>query len=282
MCGIQIIWNHVVFEETAVGICDALFLSGFDAEVCRMRLGFEFRKDILYVILGLHRFLKVPETYIAIQAEQVESKWMTESYLNNLLRAVYVWDFSSRNCAFLREKGIVCHKVRTRVPMDIFYPGSSSMVEHFSRRTKDIDVLFYGARCPRRESIERDFKKTSLRVVFRYNDLFREEREHLICRSKVVLNIHYWPTASLETHRIEYLCSRGKCVVSERSMDSELDSDYSGSIAFVSSNCIVATAEHYATKDESRGILEARSQRNSFKTQTDTSVIKSLISALAR
>lgn len=274
---IEVIWHHVVFEETAIGICDALFISGFESNVRQVKPTDGFCQDVLYVILGLHRFNTVPKQYIAVQAEQLGSTWMTESYITNLRRAMCVWDFSPRNCEYFQEKGIVCFNVRTRVPMGIFFPGSSSMRKHFSSRVKDIDVLFYGAPCPRRENLEKEFKRTNLRVVFRFNDLFQDEREDLISRSKVVLNIHYWPSASLETHRVEYLCSRGKCVISERSSDSELDSEYSGSVAFAHFSRIVNIAQYYATNDQEREDLEAKSQRKCFKTQSDTkSIAKSI------
>ncbi|CAM9711308.1 unnamed protein product, partial [Sphacelaria rigidula] len=257
--GIQIIWSHVVFEETAVGICDALFMSGFHADLVYRDFEWSgFRKDVLYVILGLHRkrvnCSELPDKYIAVQAEQIGSKWMTKLYLQNLREALCVWDFSPRNCSFFRSLGITCYNVGTRVPMEIFYPGSLSRKQHFSRvREKDIDVLFYSARCPRRQDLERNLSKTtSLKVVFRYNDLFREEREDLISRSKIVLNVHYWPSASLETHRVEYLCSRGKCVLSERSSDPELDLEYSNCVAFFPLSKMVEAVELYAISDKLR------------------------------
>lgn len=275
---IQIIWVHEVFEETSTGICDALFLSGFDAEVRKLNRhdSVTYSDDILYVILGLHRFSKVPKNFIAVQAEQIGSKWMTDAYLGNLRRAWCVWDFSPRNCAYFERLGIKAEYVPIRVPMEIFYPSSSSMTCHFSGRPKDIDVLFYGARCPRRAGLERDFGKLcpELKVVFRYYDLFRGEREDLISRSKVVLNIHYYEDASLETHRLEYLCSRGKCVISESSLDSELDSAYSNCTAFVPLSMFVKTAQHYATDESSRASLEKKSQRKSFRSQTDQQVIQ--------
>lgn len=282
MQSIQIIWKGDVFEETAIGIFDALFISGFHADlVFEVEDSFKYRQDVLYVILGLHRIKKVPNNFIAIQAEQVGSKWMTELYMNNLRRALCVWDFSPRNCSYFREKGIHCYLVPTRVPMEIFYPESPGMRKHFSSMPKDIDVLFYGARCARRERLERDFsKKTSLRVVFRYNDLFREEREDLIARSKVVLNVHYWPSASLETHRVEYLCSRGKCVLSERSSDPDLDLRYSQCVAFVKLDGMAEAAERYARDSQARADLEKKSQRQSFATQTDVSTIKEITGIL--
>lgn len=258
---IQIIYSHDVFEETAVGICDALFLVGFDSVVCRAPNSFQ--EDVLFVVLGLHRMKSVPKHYIAIQAEQMSSKWMTESYLQKLRDSLCVWDFSPRNCRFFQEKGIACYNIPTRVPLGIFLQDEPSM------KTQDIDVLFYGAKCARRECLFDDFSKNSkLKVVFRYNDLFHDEREDLISRSRVVLNIHYWPSASLETHRVEYLCSRGKCVISESSLDSELDLKYSSCVVFAPLDSIVETATNYATDEVSRKKLEASSQRASFLTQT--------------
>lgn len=280
---IKIIYSHVVFEETAVGICDALFLVGFDSVRLKLQK-YLFQEDVLYIILGLHRMNSVPKHYIAIQAEQVSSKWMTESYLEKLRNSLCVWDFSPRNCKYFQERGISCYNIPTRVPLGIFYPGSRSMKRHFfSGHPQDIDVLFYGAMCPRRSVLFDDFSKnTSLKVVFRYNDLFREEREDLISRSKVVLNIHYWPSASLETHRVEYLCSRGKCVISERSVDSDLDLAYSSCVAFAPLSRIVETATHYATDEISRKRLEANSQRASFSTQTSEKCLEQIRLSVSR
>ena len=264
---IQIIYSHDVFDETAVGICDALFLVGFDSVVCRSPV--DFQDDVLFVVLGLHRMNSVPKHYIAIQAEQVSSKWMTESYLQKLRNSLCVWDFSPRNCRFFQERGIACYNIPTRVPLGIFWEDRRSL------KTQDIDVLFYGAKCPRRESLVDDFSKNSkLKVVFRYNDLFHDEREDLISRSRVVLNIHYWPSASLETHRVEYLCSRGKCVISEPSLDSDLDLKYSPCVVFAPLHRIVETATHYATDEVSRRKLEASSQRASFLTQTSEKTLE--------
>jgi hypothetical protein len=51
----------------------------------------------------------------------------------------------------------------------------------------------------------------------RYND---------VMASRVILNIHHDEESVLEVHRINYLLSLGKCVVSERSDDLELDAAY--------------------------------------------------------
>ena len=82
------------------------------------------------------------------------------------------------------------------------------------------------------------------KILFRYYDLFGEEREEVIARSKLVINMHFWPKSSLETHRIEYLMARGKCVVSENSMDDDLDEEYSKAVKFTKYAQMEETIKH--------------------------------------
>jgi len=270
---IYIVWKNAVFEETAIGISDALFISGFDAKI---QTDHEFSDDSLYIMTGLHRFNlndKLPKNFIAIQSEQLGSKWITEDYLSILSRARIVWDFSDRNLKYFQFKGISCRDIGTRVPMDVFYPDSPSMKRHFSSREKDIDILFYGARCPRRESLELKFKKNGFNTVFRYYNLFSSERDDLISRSKVVLNIHYYIPSSLETHRIEYLCSRGKCVISENSADVVLDKKFDQSILFSSIEDMVKLAEKFVNDGVLRSSVEKSAQQHSMSRQSNTRVL---------
>lgn len=51
----------------------------------------------------------------------------------------------------------------------------------------------------------------------------------------MILNIHTFEASSslLETHRLNYLLSRGKCVVSEKGIDKKLAQEYTGVVNFV-------------------------------------------------
>lgn len=270
---ITIVWTNKVFEETAIGICDALFISGVDSEVVEYHRGYVFG-DFLYIMLGLHRFSQdLPKNFVAVQGEQLCSKWFNPSYLSVLSKARRVWEFSYRNRDYLNSKGILCDYTGTRVPLDVFYPNSLSMRIHFCPRSKDVDVLFYGARCSRRTSLEERLKKSGLITEFRYYDLFREEREELISRAKVVLNIHYWPSSSLETHRVEYLCSRGKCVLSEKSSDDALDDVFSDGVFFCSLEDMVNKSRYFVEDEGARQSQELRAQRLSYDRQMDTSAV---------
>lgn len=272
-----IVWSGPVFEETAIGISDALFISGLDAKVIHLdsdKNSIVFDDDNTYIILGVHRFnCPLPKNFIVVQAEQINSKFINPKYLSTLSKARRVWDFSGRNVSYFEEKGIKVYDIGSRVPMDVFYPNSPSMLRHFSGRKKDIDVLFYGARCPRRENLQKTLNKSGLKTEFRYNNLFRGAREDLIARSKVVLNIHYYIPSSLETHRIEYLCSRGKCVVSERSDDRILDEKYARSVVFSSMNNMVSSILSVITCEKTRNSVEVEAQKESILRQSNTRII---------
>jgi len=102
-----------------------------------------------------------------------------------------------------------------------------------------VDVLLFGTLNSRREEIGRLLRNKGLNVVFkRFTSL--EEQESYICSAKVVVNVHYYPEASLEVHRVNPLLARGKCVVSEMGSDPELDDMYKSAVVFASYQDLVS------------------------------------------
>jgi len=270
-----------VLEESCVGIRDALTLLDSTSLLCTSDRDSEFSDDTTYIILGLHNFKRsLPKKFIAVQSEQTTSKWFTAEYLESLKKAQFVWDFSPENVSRCISLGIqsACW-VPARVPMDIFILNSSSYNFHFgSRCTKDIDVLFYGSDSRRRRDMYRLLSRIpGCRLVFRYYDLFDEERECLLRRAKIVLNIHYWPDGALEAHRVEYACSRGKCIVSEPSSDHALDQTYSKCVEFADFRDIPERVVYLLRNDRVRLALEREAHKKSFKSQFDVSAIRDCI-----
>jgi hypothetical protein len=111
----------------------------------------------------------------------------------------------------------------------------------------DIDIVFFGICSPRRkEFVERmhgyadmwaglGYRKPvnmHMYCISEWNKaLLDADRDHKVMSAKVVVNIHNLETSSLEVHRINYLLSMGKCVVSESSsFDPELDKEYADAI----------------------------------------------------
>lgn len=273
-----------VFQESSRGIRDALTLLDIDSSTRSHDKCEELSEEITYIIFGLHKFDgTLPKKFIAVQAEQTTSKWFTEKYVEALKKAQFVWDFSPLNVSRCIGLGIknVCW-VPVRIPMDIFVYDTTWFNFHYGQEcNSDIDVLFYGSESARRRQMSRMLQKIPrCRVVFRYYTLFGDEREDLLRRAKIVLNLHYWPGSALEAHRIEYACSRGKCVISEPSADTMLDKTYSKYVDFASFEDIPARVKHLLQHSQDRFALEKGSQSNTFAKQFDRSAIRACISSI--
>lgn len=230
---IIVLWHHKVLCESAYGISHALELMSVNNDVVHSEDTRFVDTGDIFIVVGVHHFKKLPKNYIVAQTEQPGSNWFNPSLYKALGGAMGIIDFSPKLNGKWRSLGYNSYYVPIRIPMDMFIDTGSKDI-FFTGKPKDIDVLFYGGRRDRRVRLEKRLKKRfpEKKIVFRYYDLFGEEREHLIARSKIVLNTHFWPESSLETHRIEYLMARGKCVVSENSMDKELDTEYAGAVNF--------------------------------------------------
>ena len=80
--------------------------------------------------------------------------------------------------------------------------------------------MFYGALNDRRRSVLLTLQEKGLNVqaVFTYG----AERDEMISRAKVILNVHYYIPAVLEVARLGYLWANRKAVVSELNESTEL------------------------------------------------------------
>lgn len=131
------------------------------------------------------------------------------------------WDFSARNAAIWNSLGIKA----ALVPVG-WYPGLDRIPGNDS---PDLDVLFYGLQNPRRKALIERVAALGLRVGV-CSDVFGRELDVLIARSKIVLNIHYYPAHLLETMRLCYLLANGRAVVSERSAHTNVPEIYADAI----------------------------------------------------
>lgn len=224
---VKIVWFHRVFDETSLAIQEALLLIGVDNEAIRVDKKYSCDTDDLYIMVDIHHTPRFPKNYILIQNEQPGSNWIGDKLFDLMSRALGVWEFNPKHNEKWKQLGYNSFHLPMRTPMGPY-------LEHFTEKEKDIDILFYGGMHARRREVERRLRKhlPGKNIVFRYFDLFGEEREDFISRAKIVLNIRFWPEGTLQTHRIEYLLARGKCIVSETSGDDTLDSDYVQGIRF--------------------------------------------------
>lgn len=134
-----------------------------------------------------------------------------------------IWDFSPRNIDRWADQGLAA----AHVPIG-WHPGLERIAP---APVQDLDVLFLGNLNHRRLAALERMRKRGLTVAAP-KGVFGAERDALVARAKVVVNIHYYPTSLLETLRLAYLLANGAVVVSERSPRSEIPPEYEDAVCW--------------------------------------------------
>jgi hypothetical protein len=213
---------------------------GFDCPISTKEPagGFE---DIFYFVICPQMFPRLPGLYIAFQMEQsVSSRWFSKEYFDSLESAAFVLDYSIRNILFLRENKLAFSHVYY-LPIGYL----SSYCSHAKGRPLETDVLFYGdANNDRRRGILAHLRsRFQVRVI---SEVFGEELIEAIARARIVVNIHYYEGALLETTRIYECLSLHRIIVSEESVDMEEHDELNGLVDFVEIGDVNAIVDRIA------------------------------------
>ncbi len=186
-------------------------------------------------LLKRNTAFSLPHNCIIFNSEQIESgsPFDSDDY-RGLLKRFAVWDYSARNL----------ENLRTFVPPDRLHYVPVGYVPELTRivpaAREDIDVLFYGSLNDRRRKILAELSAAGLAVHYVYG-VYGTERDQLIARSKVVLNVHFYPTKIFEIIRVSYLLANRKAVVSEFSPDTEIIPELRDAIALAGYEHLVET-----------------------------------------
>lgn len=187
-------------------------------------------EQIPYILICANILTQLPPCYICYQMEQtINSRWLTDKYIGTLENAQAVLDYSRVNTEFFNKYDEIKKKLYY-VPMGV---NSNDMQSRGALDGQDIDVLFYGdINCDRRKKIIAELDK-SFNIHVESN-LFGEEMLDVIRRSKVIINIHYYEGALLETPRIAEILALGtSIIVTERSKDIEEEKRFAEFVDFV-------------------------------------------------
>lgn len=214
----------------------------------------------LQISIGLQEMEVLTPYYITLQTEQPEHHFFTGKtasrlFLDTLRDAVVVWAMSEQHAHFLvSDFGFPSSRVAVLplycephpLPANISLENLVDELRDSGLLTADmagdVDVTFFGSCSNRRERLLLDMVPLfhAEGVVMRLlcstvgTAQWGHERDVLIAKSKVVLNLHNTNNSSLEVHRVNYLLSRSKCIVSERSgRDPGLDAIYESAGAVV-------------------------------------------------
>jgi 2-polyprenyl-3-methyl-5-hydroxy-6-metoxy-1,4-benzoquinol methylase len=230
--------HAAAFAEVADTIEYALRRLGHGVTRSAAAGGAGARTIVLGSNLLAHAALTLPADAILYNLEQLDasSSWLTPPLLD-LFRRHTVWDYSVRNAVRYAALGLPTPRV---VPI-----GWVPELERVPRAEEDIDVLFYGSLNERRSTALDAVRAVGLRVETAFG-VYGAERDGLIARAKVVLNVHFYQAKVLELVRLSYLLGNRRCVVSERGADEAEARALERGVAFAAYEHLAATCARLA------------------------------------
>ncbi len=225
------------FNEVAQGFALALNASlVFDHNLVDTK-----KRTLVFGANVLAHGTALPANWVLYNGEQVDggSVWFTDSYYLHLLKTHEVWDYSAVNVEMLHKLGVEA----SHVPVGWYegwpkLPPASSEGPYLIPGEEPIDVLFYGSLNPRRAKIVEELRERGVEAVVAFG-AYGYERDALIARSKLVLNVHYYAAKIFEIFRCAHLMANRVCVVSETGLDKKLEEKYDAGIAFAEYDCLV-------------------------------------------
>jgi hypothetical protein len=237
------------FEEAALALRDAFAVLGFEAPIVTDPGEIRDRAVVLGANL-LSSAQTLPPGLILYNLEQIQrdSPWLTPGYLE-LLRRYPVWDYSARNIERLKDYGI------ERVALCGI--GYMPALTRIPAAIEDVDVVFVGSLNDRRRHVLDALAREGKSVRAGFN-LYGGERDALIARAKLVLNLHFYESQVFEIVRVSYLLANRKCVVSETGHDSTLEGPLRDGVAFAPYDDLAETCLRLLEQPRERARLAAR------------------------
>jgi glycosyltransferase involved in cell wall biosynthesis len=249
-------------RDIAQCISDGFRALGYTSEVVENQLS----DNKLNFIIGWHllgeRIRSIPSNSIIYNLEQlnISNNDILADLLVYLSNHLEIWDYNNKNIDFLLKKGI------KRIPRLLRVGTSLSMQRIAKCERQDIDVLFYGSLNERRAKIIDQLKRMGLNVVHLW-DVYGEERDSYIARSKVVLNMHFYKTNIFEIVRVSYLMANSKAVVTECNDSTEIDVGLLNGVKAVGYDKLVQACHELIQDENARVKLEENANKtiNSFR-----------------
>jgi hypothetical protein len=214
------------------------------------------QQDATNILIGVHlldpsSINQFPKSSIVLNTEQVgdaDSLW--DKNFVKWIAEFTTWDYSERNIARLKTLGIDNVK-RLRI-------GYHDKLRRIPKaQVQDIDVLFYGSTNERRNKVLDDIRNLgiNLKTVF---GVYGKERDELISRSKLVLNLHFYNSKIFEIVRVFYLMTNGKAVVAEVDQETAIDGAYVSGISKAVYDDLAASCLRLLGNDAERQAFEER------------------------
>jgi hypothetical protein len=160
-----------------------------------------------------------------------------------------VWDYSPANIESWRAMGSTQAQV-VRI-------GYAPVLTRIAKPAiQDIDVLMYGLTGEGRLQALHQLSNRGLKTVF-VSGLYGQERDDLIARSKLVVNVHLYDTHRIfELVRASYLFANRKAVVAVVAPDSVIDDEFRSAARFTTGDRLIEDCVNLLERVEDRARLE--------------------------
>ena len=252
-------------DFVAQSILHALKKTGVEASIIHARPegGYE---DLPHFVICPQMFEQLPGLYVAFQMEQsVSTRWFTETYIRMLENSFAILDYSVVNIEALVEKGLARKQ--------FFYLPLAYLPDYGTAPTggdEAYDVVFYGdINNDRRRRFVAALEKVCRVKVF--NNLFGDPLHVELAKAKLVVNIHYYEGALLETTRLWECVSLDKLVISERAVNMDENGDLERLVDFVDPNDVEGMVERvrYWLANESERQARLKANRDLVQRQAN-------------
>ena len=152
--------------------------------------------------------LKLPKHYIYYQVEQTNYKQFNVSCINN---STIIWDFSIKN--YEKYNSSENFKKLFYMPIPFYYEDDTNIIND---KYGEYDIFFYEGCNRRREFILNKLKEKYNKIKIGFG-ICGEERDNYIKSSKIIINLHYYTDAAVETTRFNEVLQYNKLIISETS-----------------------------------------------------------------
>lgn len=212
----------------------------------------DFSADAVNIVFGsqilpIDELVALPRNTIIYNLEQMRSptNYQSTQEFRYCAENFRIWDYSPANLRAWQDVDVKNIEI---VPIG-YAPVLSSIPK---ARNQDIDVLFYGSPIGNRLDIFKAICGSGLKAMF-VSGFYGAERDELIARSKIVLNVPSDDKAGIfEIVRVSYLWANKKAVIADLQPNAYIEDDIKGSVKFspfadIVKNCH-ALIEDYPTR----------------------------------
>jgi len=226
------------------------------------------------IIIGVHlmepsAISRLPKNTIILNTEQLEG--VNAPWLETILfyaKSFLIWDYSKQNIMKFNSLGFDRVKF-----LELGYQKELYRIN--KKVSQDIDILFYGSMNSRREKIISLLNSLNLNVHVAFS-VYSHQRDDLISRSKIVLNLHYYDSQIFEVVRASYLINNAVAVVGEVNEGTSIEDRYLEMISPAKYENLATTCYQLTRDDSARRLLEMKAL-STFQLTPQSAFLKNIL-----